>query len=227
MTSIGNVGLVFSSPGRVAQRVAERPDWKTPVMVIILASIILTLAMLPYHAEAQREMLEKYRKETGREIDVESALRPTVGKRIGAIVVTLIATGLFVVVGAAILNGVSLLVGGRAGFVRMFAFFSYAMIIPAAGGLIKIPLVMLKGSYDVRLSLAAFFPSVRAESYAGILLGSTDLFSIWAVVATAIGFNVLAQLGMKKSAVIVIALYAVFVLILLGFGLLAAGVTGR
>jgi hypothetical protein len=109
----------------------------------------------------------------------------------------------------------------------MFSFFSYVMVIPAVGNLIKIPLILLKKSYDVRLSLGAFFPAVRAESPAGILLGSTDLFSIWAVAATVIGFGVLTQLGGRKSAAIVIGLYAAFVLILLGLGMLAAAVTGK
>lgn len=227
MTGIGNMGLIFSGPGRVAASVSERPDWKTPVAVIIVASIIMTLAVLPYQTEARREMLEKYSKETGRDIDIDAALKPTVGGSISAAVGAVIATMLFVVAGAAILNGASMLAGGKAGFVRMFAFFSYAMIIPAAGNLIKIPLMVLKKTYDVRLSLAAFFPSVRTESSAGILLGSTDLFSIWVLVATIIGFGVLTQLGSKKSAAIVIALYVILVLILLGFGVLAARVMGR
>lgn len=227
MRGIENIGRIFSSPGKVAQSIAEQADWKTPVIVIVLASIILTLAMLPYQAEARREMLEKYAKDSGREIDIEEALNPTVGRSVSAVVGAVIATMLFVVAGAAVLNGASMLAGGKTGFSRMLAFFSYAMVIPAAGNLIKIPLIMLKKSYDVRLSLGAFFPSVRAESSGGILLGSTDLFSIWALVATVIGFGVLTQMGGRKSAAIVIALYVVLVLILLGFGLLAATVMGR
>lgn len=227
MKGIENVGRIFSSPGRVAQSIAERPDWRTPVVVIVLASIVMTLAMLPYQGEARREMLEKYAKDTGREIDIEDALKPTVGRSIGAVVGLLFLTGVFLVVGAAVLNGLSMLSGGKPGFGRMFAFFSYAMVIPAVGGLIKIPLVVLKKDPDVRLSLGAFFPSIQAQSSGGILLSSTDIFSIWALAASVIGFGVLTGLSRRKSAAIVIGLYVVLVMIWVVMGLATARLMGR
>lgn len=220
MANLSNVGLIFTAPAKVARSVAERPEWKVPLLVLILLSVVFTYALHPYQAEYQREMLEKYSRDTGREIDIDAVTRPSAGKTIAGLVGAVVVTLVFTLAAAAILNGIAMLVGGTAGFVKMFSFFAYAMIIVAAGNLVRIPLIMAKKSMDVRLSLAAFAPNVRLESPAGLLLGSTDIFSLWCLVASVIGFSALTGLGTKKSAAIVVALYVVLVLVQIGASLL-------
>jgi len=101
------------------------------------------------------------------------------------------------------------------------------MIVGVAGSIVKIPLIVAKKSMDVRLSLAAFFPGVRIESPAGILLNSTDVFALWGAAVMAIGYAVLAQVGIKKSIAVIGSLYVVFVLLQLGAGVLMTAATGR
>jgi hypothetical protein len=214
--------LIFTGPARVARDVAEHPGWKVPLLVVVLLSLVFTYALqsTPYQAEYQRELLEKYRRDSGQEIDVDAVTRPSAGRTVMALAGSVVTTVLFTVVGAAILNGIAMLVGGTAGFVRMFSFFAYAMIIVSAGNLARIPLILAKKSIDVRLSLAAFAPNIRLESPAGLVLGSTDIFSLWCLVATAIGFSALTGLGTKKSAAIVVALYVRLVLLQVGTSVL-------
>jgi hypothetical protein len=218
MANLSNVGLIFTSPAAVARKVGERPDWKVPLVVLILLSVVFSYALqlTPYQAEYQRDMLEKYKRESGRDIDINAVTRPTTGKTIAAVVGATVMTLLFTVVAAAVLNGAAMLVGGTAGFVKMLSFFAYAMVIDGAGNLVRIPLMIAKKSIDVRLSLGAFAPNVRLESPTGLLLGSTDIFSLWCLVATAIGFSVLTGLGRKKSAAIVVVLYVILVLLQIG-----------
>jgi hypothetical protein len=218
MASLSNVGLIFTSPARVAKNVAERPDWKVPLLVLILLSVVFSYALhlTPYQAEYQREMLEKYKRDSGRDIDIDAATKPSTGKTIAGIAGAAVMTVLFTVVAAAVLNGAAMLVGGTAGFVKMLSFLGYAMIIDNAGNLVRIPLMIAKKSIDVRMSLGAFAPNVRLESPAGLLMGSTDIFSLWSLVAAVIGFSVLTGLGRKKSAAIVVALYVILVLLQVG-----------
>jgi len=222
MRGLRNAWLVFTSPGSVARDVAERPEWKVPLALVILASVVFTLAMYPYQMEYQRDVLERWQKDTGTEIDVDSAVKPSVGRQVGSVVGGVVAVVLFTLVAAAVLNGVAVLAGGVAGFKRMFALVAYAMVIASVGNLVKIPLAIAKKSLDVRMSLAAFAPGLRLESPATILLNSTDVFVVWSLVATAVGFAGLTQLGTKKSAAIVVALYVVFVLVEVGAAALGA-----
>jgi len=112
------------------------------------------------------------------------------------------------------------------GFRRMFAFVSYSTVILALGGLIKIPLVLAKGSIDVRTSLAVLAPSVDLRSPVVVVLGSFDIFSIWQVVALCFGFGVLSGFGTKKSAGIVVGLWVILVVLRVGLSLLPGLVGG-
>ena len=227
MAGIRNVGLVFSSPSKVARSISDRSDWKTPLAVVVLVMVVFTLVIYPYQAAYQRQMLEKLQKDTGREMDLDQLTKPTLAKRMFGVVGIAVATVLFAVIAGAVLNGISMLVGKSAGFARTLSLVSYGMIVAVAGSVVKIPLIVAKKSMDVRLSLAAFFPAVRIESPAGILLNSTDVFALWGVAVMAIGFAVLAQVGIKKSIAVVGGLYVVFVLLQVGLGVLMTAATGR
>lgn len=227
MAGIRNVGLVFSSPSKVARSISDRSDWKTPLAVVVLVMVVFTLVIYPYQAAYQRQMLEKLQKDTGREMDLDQLTKPTLAKRVFGVVGIAVATVLFAVIAGAVLNGISMLVGKSAGFARTLSLVSYGMIVAVAGSVVKIPLIVAKKSMDVRLSLAAFFPAVRIESPAGILLNSTDVFALWGVAVMAIGFAVLAQVGIKKSIAVVGGLYVVFVLLQVGLGVLMTAATGR
>jgi hypothetical protein len=222
MKGLRNVWLVFTNPGAVARNIADRPDWIIPLVVVILASVVFTLVMYPYQMEYQRGVLERWQKETGTQIDIDSAVRLSTGRQVGSAVGGALAVVLFTLVGAAVLNGVAMLVGGAAGFKKMFAIFAYAIVIASAGNLAKIPLAIAKKSVDVRISLAAFAPGLRLESPAAILLNSTDVFAVWSLVATVIGFATLTQSSTRKSTARVVILYAAFVLLEVGATALGA-----
>jgi hypothetical protein len=128
--------------------------------------------------------------------------------------------GVMILIFAAVLKGAASVAGGQVGFRKMFAFMSYSSVIMALGSLIKVPLVLAKGSIDVRTSLAVFAPSLDLRSPAAVLLSSFDIFSIWQVVALCFGFGVLSGFGIKKSAGIVVGLWVVLLLIRIGFSML-------
>jgi hypothetical protein len=108
----------------------------------------------------------------------------------------------------------------------MLAFYAYASVIGAMGGIIKMPLVLAKESIDVRTSIAAFFPSVPFDSPVGVLLSNFDIFSIWTVVVVVIGYHVLTGIGIKKSAAIVVALWGVVVVVGVAGALIKSALTG-
>jgi hypothetical protein len=124
------------------------------------------------------------------------------------------------VVVAAVLNGMASLLGKPIGFRKMFAFYVYAGVIGVAGILVKMPLVFAKESIDVRTSVAAFAPGVALESPLGTALNMLDVFSIWVLVATCIGYNTLSGLGTKKSVSVVVGLYVLWMLISVGLAVM-------
>jgi hypothetical protein len=224
MSRIRNLGLVFTSPGTVARSVAEDPHWLIPFVVVLAAILVVSLSTLEYQQrEAQAAMMERVR-DTGTDTDD----MPDVSGFMGVFMPVIAVGGLAVMIllASAILNGIASLAGGRIGFRKMLAYYSYASVITVVGSLIKVPLILAKGSMDVRISAAAFAPSVSLHDPLGAFLNWFDVFSIWMLVALTIGYGVLAGFKTKKSALIVFGLWGVVVALSVGATALRTATTG-
>jgi hypothetical protein len=68
----------------------------------------------------------------------------------------------------------------------------------------------------------AFLVDMKANPVLFSLLSSIDLFTIWTVVLLIIGFAFVARVSKAKSAAIVISLWAVALVIKLGFAAIGA-----
>lgn len=226
MSRLANLGLILTSPTAVGRNVIEDPHWVIPLLVVLAVSCITTVATYEYQAEFQREFVGEVILERDPDADLDSLFEVTAAKQVRAGVGAVVFGGIVILIFAAVLKGVASVAGGQVGFRRLFAFVSYSAVISALGSLIKVPLVLAKGSIDVRTSLAAFAPSMDLRSPAAVLLGSFDIFAIWQVVALCFGFSVLSGFGIKKSSGIVVGLWAVLVVIRIGLSLLPGLVGG-
>jgi hypothetical protein len=226
MKRLHNLGLVFLSPGRVAENTLEDPHWVLPLMIVVVMTFVFTVTTHEFQVLQQREVLEKVMEDSGQELDIDSMMVSTPGKRMIAGATAAGMAVLFIVVASAVLNGFASIAGGQTGFVKMFSFYAYASMIGVLAMVVKLPLVLAKGSLDVRTSAAAFSPSVQATGPLGIFLNSIDVFSIWMVGITAIGFSVLSALGIRRSVAIVVGLWVLVVVLRVAMAVLGSKIVG-
>jgi hypothetical protein len=222
MSRLANLGLILTSPTAVARSVMEDPHWVTPFIVVLAVSFIASVVTYEYQVEFQREYMGELILERDPDADLDSMFEVTPARRMLTGAAALAMGGVMVLVFAAILNGVGSVAGGRIGFRKMFSFMAYSSVIFALGNLIKIPLILAKGSLDVRTSLAAFAPSLDLRSAAAVFLSSFDIFTIWQIVALCFGYTVLSGFTIKKSSLIVVGLWAVLLVIRIGLSTLRA-----
>ena len=215
-----NLGLILTSPTAVARRVIEDPHWIIPLVVVLAVACITTVGTYEYQVKFQREFIGGVITERNPDADLDEIFAVTTSKQVRAGVGAVVFGGIVLLIFAAVLKGAAAVAGGQVGFRRIFAFVSYSAVISALGSLIRVPLVLAKGSVDVRTSLAAFAPSMDLRSPAAVILGSFDIFSVWQVVAVCFGFSVLAGLSMKKSSGIVVGLWAILIVIRVGLAML-------
>ncbi len=220
MSRLTNLGLIFASPTSVGRSVIEDPHWVIPLVIVLAVAFIATAATYEYQVEFQREFMGEIIRERNPDADIDSMFEVTTAKQVRTGLGAALFGGVMILIFAAVLKGAAAVAGGQVGFRRMFAFVSYSAVISALGSLIKIPLVLAKGSIDVRTSLAAFAPSLDLGSPPAVLLSSFDIFSIWQVVALCFGFSVLSGFSIKKSSGIVVGLWVVLVVIQIGLSLL-------
>jgi hypothetical protein len=220
MSRFANLGLIFTSPTTVGRNVMEDPHWVIPLVVVLAVACITTIGTYEYQVKFQREFVGEVIQERNPDADLDEIFAVTTGKQVRAGVGAVVFGGVVLLVFAAVLKGAAAVAGGKVGFRRIFAFVSYSAVISALGSLVRVPLVLAKGSVDVRTSLAAFAPSMDLKSPAAVILGSFDIFAVWQVVAVCFGFSLLAGLGMKKSSGIVIGLWAILIVIRVGLAML-------
>jgi hypothetical protein len=212
MNRIANLGMIFTSPSAVARNIAEDPHWLTPLIIVLAAGFIVAFTTHRYGVEYERAAMEDILRRSGRtDEDIDDMFMTTPRKRFFAGAGAVGAAAVALVIVSAILNGVASVAGGKIGFRKMFAFQTHTALIGALGGLVRVPLVLVKHSIDVRTSIGAFAPSVPLRSPLGTLLNSVDVFAVWGLVALIFGFSVLSGLGTKKSAAIVFGLWAVLI----------------
>jgi hypothetical protein len=221
MSRLSNLGLILMSPTTVARNVIEDPHWVIPLVVVLAVSFLAAVTTFEYQVAFQREHVGEIIKERNPDADLDSMFESTPTKQMMSGVLAAVLGGVIILIFAGVLKGAASVAGGSVSFRRMFAFSAYASVIGALGSLIKIPLVLMKESIDVRTGLAAFAPSLSVREPMFVFLSSFDIFSVWQLVAFCFGFGVLAGFSVKKSTAIVVGLWAGLILIRIGLSLLS------
>jgi hypothetical protein len=222
MTRLKNLGLIFTSPGEVAARIAEDPHWVTAFVVVMALMFVMGLLSAPYQFEAQQEaMRERGLEDQAANLPGKWAMGVFGG--IGAVV----ATGIFMLIATAIHNGLASLLGGKIGFRKMFALNAHTGLIGSVGRIVRLVIMHARDKADARTGLAAFFSAVESGTPLHTFLEMFEIFGIWALVATVVGFKVLSGLGMKKSVGVVVGVWLLFVAIAVGLSSLGTMFSGR
>lgn len=127
------------------------------------------------------------------------------GQLVGIPVVALMLSGLFLGVFNAIL-------GGDATFKQVFAVIAHAGVITALATAFALPLDYARETMSSPTTLGVFVPFLDESAFLSRLLGSIDLFQIWALVTLSIGLAVLYKRRTGPIVTGMLVVYAVIVL---------------
>jgi hypothetical protein len=172
MSRVSNLGRILASPSSVARDVIRDPHWAIPLIVVMAVSCFSALSTYQYQVKFQREQVGPIIKERNPDADIDSMFKATTRGHVISGVLAVVAVGVITLIFSGVLKGAASVAGGQVGFRPMFAFVSYTMMVSAIGGIIKVPLILAKGSLDVRTSLAALAPALSMRSPLFVFLGS-------------------------------------------------------
>jgi hypothetical protein len=128
-----------------------------------------------------------------------------------------------IIAGALLLFG-NFIYGGQASFKQMFSLVSWGGLINLPELIIKLPVMLAKGTLYVTTSLAIFLSNSESKTLFYNLLDALDIFSIWKIIVFSIGFAIIYNFSMKKSYIAVIVLYLIYAGVSIGLGQLFKGV---
>jgi hypothetical protein len=218
------IGALFA-PGETFRSIAERPTWLPPLLVLALlaGAVGFVLQMRTDPVEMVRGQLEMVKVDVPqKQVDemIEEAENRTTGAKIGlAAIGAVLQPFLFALLAVLFWIGFRLF-GSEMDYLRSLATALHGCLPLALASLINLPLMFTRETLTFEeaanggvlvSSLAALAPE-DAPAVTEVLLGSIDLFTIWAMILLAIGYREVAKVSSAVASGIVILFWLIFVL---------------
>lgn len=223
-SSWGRLIGVLVAPGETFRSIAERPTWLPPLLLLVLLGVVVgfEVQMRTDPEEMVRGQLESVKVDVPQEqVDkmIEDAESRTTGGKAGlAAIGGLVQAALYAVVAVLFWLGFRLF-GSEMDYVRSLATTLHGYMPLAVAALLNLPLMLTRESLTFEeamqggvlvSSLKALAPE-DASAVTEALLGSVDLFTIWALVLLTIGYKAVAKVSTAVASGIVILFWLVFV----------------
>ncbi len=219
--------LVLSEPTRAFASIAAHPRWIGAALIVLAAGIVTTEVTYPYMMEARRDVILQNDRITAAQAEEILGRIPggdALGPRLLAGAAAFIGQGIFLfIVAGVLLFGGNFLLGGESDFRTVLAVTSHAWLATVVKSVVVVPLMLAKGSMSVATSLQILLPSERWMSPVGVMLGATDIFSLWMLALVVIGLAAAYRFSRGKVAALVVAFYILATGVSAGLAALFAG----
>lgn len=229
ISGFGRVAGVFFSPKTTFADIARKPSWLLPVILMTILSIIVSVSM--NQRVNWRQFMSQQIEKSPRAAQLSAEQKEQQiegGAKITPIFVYVFGTLgpiLFVLFFSLVMWGAYNLLGGaQATFSQSLAINSHAALPTLISSLLVLVVLFVKpvGTFDVdnplATNLGTFFPEDSAKWL--IALGkSIDVFTIWALILTAIGYAAVNPRKLKGATPYMIAfsVWAFFTVIRVGW----------
>lgn len=196
------VGELLLAPGRLFDRLRERPAW-IGALVLMMAAGAVTTWLMP--DELLREAATMNMPADAPPEQVETAARFAriggyAGAALGPPVLTAVVAGLLLFV-------FNVVMGGAARFRQLFAATAHVLLVPALGGLLVLPLMIANNDPQTALALHLLVPGLE-EGFLYRLLHGLNVFGLWATVLLGLGVSRIYEgRGFGGSTAALLALY--------------------
>lgn len=228
MGVFGRIVGIFTSPRETFESIDQKPTWLVPFLIIVIVMIVLQflamdIAMKDRLADMQARDMPADQFERARD-QMES------WKYVGFAFIPVGMLVVWVIISGILLFGGNTMMGGETKFKKVFSVLAWSGLIGLVGEVIKTLLILSKGTTrGVVLSLAFVLPTPELGQSPPVLyrlLSQFGLFTIWELVLWIIGLAVIYRFTTKKSATLVLSLWAIWIVISVTLGSVLGGIFG-
>jgi hypothetical protein len=202
---------VINNPGPIIGKVMEKKRWLAAFCLILLAMAIVSYISYPVtKVEGAKlirdsEMANKLSEEQLTNLD-----KFTPAQRLFAALTQLPMAALIMLFSAFFVYLFFKVAGAEGNFSNYFSGVAYASLLDMfLGGVLKGVLISIKKTVFVETGLTMLFPALDFRSLPYIILSQLDLFSLWYLLALALGIAHFAKLSLQKT-IMVMVLYFLF-----------------
>jgi hypothetical protein len=221
---------IFISPRETFEALDRKPTWLVPFIIIVVMTLGMTVLTRDI---GMQDMMAKFqaREMPQEQIDKIAAQSQGIGKYIGYVMIPVATLAIWAIFAGVLLFCGNTLLGGSAKFKKVFSMMSWSSLVGALAIIVNTAIILSKGTTQgVTTSLAVLLPVPGLSDKPSLLyrlISKFDLFTVWSLILWMIGLSVIYKFTMKKSAGLVIALWAVWIVISIAFGSLFGGMFGQ
>ena len=201
---------IFTSPRAVFEYLRENPRVLGALLVVCLVALAATLPICNVIIQDQTAKMQAKPNMTpealARATSVMKVTVPITGV-LGNLVIIFALAGIYVFLA-------NIILGGSTPFKRMVAGVAHVSLVGIPSAIVRVPLIIAKGTSDVTLSPAAFLPADAHNTFLYHLLAQCDVFFIWMMGLSALAISVLAGIPTRKAVTAIVVLWLVMAPIL-------------
>lgn len=228
-SSWGRLIGVLVAPAETFRSIAERPTWLPPLLLLALlgGAVSLVLQVRTDPEEMVRGQLEMVKVDVPQEqVDkmIEDAENRSTGAKVGLALIGALGQPLIYCIVAVLFWIGFKLFGSEMDYLRSLATALHGYMPLALGSLINLPLMFTRETltFEEAANGGVLVSSLRllapedAPAITETLLGSIDLFTVWAMILLAIGYREVAKVSSAVASGIVLLFWLTFVLFKVG-----------
>ncbi|MFP4547478.1 MAG: YIP1 family protein [Fidelibacterota bacterium] len=204
---------IFWEPSKTFKAISEKVtavDIIIPLLLVTIVSWVTIPYVTPIAISEQKSKVEQ--SDRFNEEQKEAMLEGIEGgnKAIGYIATPVTIIILSVLLALVLWFVGNFLLGGDRKFMEMWAVAAFAGLIDMVASIIKVPLMVQKGTLNIYTSLAIFME--ESGSFLFRFMKNIDVFSLWKIIILAIGLSVLYKKKLTTPLTILIALWLIYCL---------------
>ncbi len=233
-TSVKPVGVfgrivgIFTSPRETFVSIEQKPTWIVPFLIGLVFLVVFQFLTLEIQAGDRVAMMEAQDR-PAEQIDAVRSQMDSPLKYIGLVVGPIAMLVVWAILAGIILFTGNTIMGGQGNFKKLFSMVGWSSLVGILGGILHLLLILPKGtSHGVTTSLAILLPTppLGETPFLYRLLTKFDVFTIWNLVLWIIGISVIYRFTMKKSATLVLSLWALWIIASVALGSVLGNIFG-
>ena len=196
---------VFTRPRAVFEYLRESPRVLGALVVVCVVALFATIPITKVIIEEQSAKLEAKPNMTPEALaKATSVMKMSVPITavLGNIVIILVLAAIYLFIA-------NIILGGSTNYKRMMAGIAHVSLIGILSAIVRVPLILAKGTSDVTLGPAVFLPTEQHKTFLYHLLAQCDVFTIWMLGLSALAISVLAGVPTRKATTAVVILWLV------------------
>lgn len=222
MSTMQKIVGIYSAPRRTFEAIDQNPTWFLPFIIGVVFFLIFQFLTVDLQMDYRMEMMEARGDIPQEQMDVAKAQMQGPVKYIGFVAGPIVWLIMILIIAALFYVAGNLMIGGDTSFKKVFAIVAWTGLIGVISFIIMTLLILSKGTmHGVALDLSILLdtPAIGEDkSTLYRILSKFDVFVIWEIVLYIIGMSVTYKATVKKAAVPILSLWALWIIVSVAFG---------